>query len=104
MARLARYAGLPWDCILGADIAQDYKPKPEVYLAACVALRLSPEEVMMIAAHNDDLVAARKCGLLTAFVARPTEHGPEQTTDLEPTGNWDIVADDFVDLAARLNG
>ena len=88
MTRLARHAGLPWDCILGADIAQDYKPKPEVYQASCRALGLSGEEVMMVAAHNDDLVAAEKEGLQTCFIARPTEHGPDQTIDLKPTGNW----------------
>jgi 2-haloacid dehalogenase len=102
MTRLARYGGLPWDCILGAEIAQDYKPKPAVYLAACAALRLPPDEVMMVAAHNDDLVAARACGLATAFVARPTEYGPEQTRDLSPDADWDIVADDFPDLARHL--
>jgi 2-haloacid dehalogenase len=102
MTRLARYGGLPWDCILGAEIARDYKPKPAVYLAACAALRLPPDEVMMVAAHNDDLVAARACGLATAFVARPTEYGPEQTRDLSPEADWDIVADDFPDLARHL--
>jgi len=102
MTRLARFGGLPWDCILGADIAQDYKPKPQVYLASCAALRLPPDQVMMVAAHNEDLQAARALGLRTGFVARPTEHGPAQTTDLGATGDWDIVARDFNDLAARL--
>ena len=102
MTRLARHAGLPWDCILGADIARDYKPKPEVYLAACAALRLAPDQVMMVAAHNDDLHAARAAGLMTAFVPRPTEHGPGQTTDLTPEAAWDIIAADFHDLARQL--
>jgi 2-haloacid dehalogenase len=102
MTRLAKYGGLPWDCILGAEIAQDYKPKPQVYLASCAALRLSPDQVMMVAAHNDDLVAARAAGLKTAFVPRPTEHGPDQTTDLAPTADWDIIAADFHDLARQL--
>jgi 2-haloacid dehalogenase len=102
MTRLAKYGGLPWDCILGAEIARDYKPKPQVYLASCAALRLPPDQVMMVAAHNDDLYAARQAGLKTAFVARPTEHGPSQTHDLKAEGNWDIVADDFADLAFRL--
>jgi 2-haloacid dehalogenase len=102
MTRLARHAGLPWDCILGAEIARDYKPKPQVYLAAARALRLSPAEVMMVAAHNDDLFAARDAGLATAFVPRRDEHGPGQTTDLAPEAAWDIVADDFPDLARRL--
>lgn len=103
MTRLARYAQLPWDCILGAEIAQDYKPKPAVYLASCAALRLPADTVMMVAVHNGDLHAARAAGLKTAFVPRPTEHGPDQTTDLAPDADWDIVADDFNDLAARLS-
>lgn len=103
MTRLARYANLPWDCILGAELAQDYKPKPEVYLASCAALRLIPDEVMMVAAHNDDLFAARNAGLATCFVPRLTEYGAHQTTDLEPTSDWDIIASDFTDLARKLS-
>lgn len=103
MTRLARYAHLPWDCILGAEIAQDYKPKPQVYLASCAALRLPPEQVMMVAAHNDDLVAARAAGLGTAFVPRPREHGAGQTTDLAPEAAWDVIATDFNDLARQLS-
>lgn len=102
MTRLARYAGLPWDCILGAEIANDYKPKPTVYLAACAALRLDPSEVMMVAAHNGDLHAARATGLKTGFIPRPMEYGPTQTADLEPDGNWDIIARDFNDLADKV--
>ncbi len=102
MTRLARYARLPWDCILGAEIAQDYKPKASVYLASCAALRLAPEDVMMVAAHNDDLVAARAAGLKTAFVARPTEYGPKQSKDLTAEEDWDIIESDFQKLAERL--
>ncbi|WP_425043909.1 haloacid dehalogenase type II [Primorskyibacter sp. S87] len=102
MTRLARYGGLPWDCILGADLARDYKPRPAVYLAACSALRLPPRQVMMVAAHNSDLHAARAVGLATGFVPRPTEHGSGQTQDLQPDGNWDIIAADFEDLARQL--
>lgn len=104
MTRLARYAGLPWDCILGADIAHDYKPQAVVYEASCAALRLPPAEVMMVAAHNDDLHAARAAGLRTGFVARPDEHGPGQTTDLAPSAAWDVVAPDFPALAEALSG
>lgn len=103
MTRLARYAGLPWDCILGADLARDYKPKPSVYRACCAALRLPPDQVMMVAAHNGDLHAARACGLRTAFVARPTEHGPGQVSDLVPDGDWDVIVSDFNALAERLD-
>lgn len=102
MARLSRFGGLPWDAILGADIAKDYKPAPQVYLACAAALDLRPEEVMMVAAHNGDLAAARSCGLATGFFPRPTEHGPGQTSDLEPTADWDIVARDLDDLAQKL--
>jgi 2-haloacid dehalogenase len=104
MTWLAKYAGLPWDAILGADIAQAYKPRPEVYVGSESALGLTPGEVMMVAAHNRDLFAAREHGLRTGFVPRPRELGPEQTTDLEPESNWDVVAADFNDLAARLDG
>ncbi len=102
MTRLARYADLPWDCVLGAEIARDYKPKASVYRAACTALRLPLEAVMMVAAHNDDLAAARAAGLATAFVPRPQEHGPGQRTDLVPGADWDAVAEDLSDLADRL--
>lgn len=103
MARLARHGGLHWDCILGADIARDYKPKPEVYLASVRALRLNPPDVVMVAAHNDDLAAARAAGLKTAFVPRPTEHGSGQTTDLRPESDWDWVAETFPDLAENIS-
>lgn len=104
MTRLARYAGLPWDCILGAELARDYKPSPQVYLASCSALRLEPGQVMMVAAHNSDLHAARAVGMKTAFVARPLEYGPDQAFDLEAGSDWDIIARDFNDLADKLAG
>jgi 2-haloacid dehalogenase len=102
MVHLARYAGLPWDCILTAENARCYKPRPEVYRTAVQLLGLRPDQVMMVAAHNYDLHAARAGGLRTAFVPRPAEHGPGQTSDLGPDADWDVVADDFLDLAARL--
>lgn len=101
MVRLAKYGGLPWDCVLGADMARDYKPKAEVYLSSCSALRLAPDEVMMVACHNGDLHAARAAGLRTCFVPRPTEHGPGQSIDLEPEADWDIVAANVGELAGR---
>lgn len=102
MTRLAKFGALPWDCILGADVAQGYKPDPVVYRRSAAALRLASGEVMMVAAHNDDLAAARAGGMLTAFVPRPAEHGPDQRSDLAPASDWDIVAEDFGSLAERL--
>ena len=75
MLDMAKRAGLPWDAILGAEIAQAYKPMPEAYLRTAEILMIKPEQVCLVAAHNDDLSAARRCGLRTAFVPRPTEHG-----------------------------
>ncbi|MEM9678092.1 MAG: haloacid dehalogenase type II [Pseudomonadota bacterium] len=98
MTRLAKYGGLPWDCILGADLAQNYKPEPQVYHACCTALRLQPVEVMMVACHNNDLTAARAAGLQTGFIPRVTEHGPRQTIDLEPEDDWDRVANSVSSL------
>lgn len=91
MTRLAKFGSLPWDCIVGAEIAQNYKPHPDAYLKSVSALGLKPQEVMMVAAHNSDLVAAQESGLLTAFIARPTEHGAGQTVDLEPSQDWNVV-------------
>jgi len=102
MLDLAKRAGLPWDAILGAEIAQAYKPSPEAYLRNAEALMLKPESVCLVAAHNGDLKAARACGFRTAFIPRPTEHGPDQTTDLGPEEDWDEVANDLEDLANRL--
>jgi 2-haloacid dehalogenase len=99
---MAKFAGLPWDVILSAELFQHYKPDPETYLGAARLLCLSPEQVMMVAAHNHDLKAAQKLGLKTAFVARPTEYGPLQKYDLEAKGDWDIVAKDFGELATRM--
>ena len=102
MVKLAKFARLPWDCVITAENARFYKPHPDVYRTAVSLLGLRPEQVLMVAAHNYDLRAAQEQGLLTAFVPRPIEHGPGQTTDLTPEGQWTIVAADFVDLAAQL--
>ncbi|MEO8690169.1 MAG: haloacid dehalogenase type II [Solirubrobacteraceae bacterium] len=98
---LARHAGLPWDAILGAEIAHAYKPDPRVYRASVAALGLEPSEAMMVAAHNGDLRAAAACGLRTAFVARPREHGPGQETDLH-ADRVDVEAGDLLGLADAL--
>jgi 2-haloacid dehalogenase len=103
MVNLARHARLPWDCILGAETARAYKPMPDAYLNSCRQLGLPTNQVIMVAAHNNDLKAAKAQGMRTAFVARPAEHGPGQTTDLSPDGNYvDVAAPDFVQLAAKL--
>jgi 2-haloacid dehalogenase len=102
IVNMAKHAGLPWDAVLGAEIAHAYKPAPEVYLQSVAALGLQPQDATMVAAHNGDLKAAKALGLRTAFVRRPAEHGPGQTTDLEPADDYDHVADDLIDLAQQL--
>ena len=102
LVNMAKHAGLPWDCVLSAETFKAYKPDPRAYLGAAEILGLAPAEVMMTAAHNSDLVAASKQGLRTAFIARPKEYGPHQTKDLKAEHVFDVVATDFVDLAAKL--
>lgn len=102
LLNMAKRAGLPWDAILGAEVARAYKPQPEAYLRTAELLGLEPREVCLVAAHNGDLGAARAAGLATAFVPRPAEHGPGQATDLAPEQPWDVVAGDFQHLAHRL--
>ncbi|TDV39498.1 2-haloacid dehalogenase [Paraburkholderia caballeronis] len=102
MIDMAKRAALPWDAILGAEVVRAYKPSPRVYTETAEILGLPPDQVCMVAAHNGDLAAARGCGLKTAFVKRPNEHGPAQTTDLSAAQQWDFIADDFNELATRL--
>jgi len=99
---IAKYTGLPWDLNLSTEVFRCYKPQPESYLGVCHALRLDPSEVMMCAAHNNDLLAAKNCGLKTAFWPRPTEYGPTQTDNLVATEAWDVVAKDIRDLATQM--
>ena len=101
MVDLARRNGFPWDAILGAEIAGDYKPKPRVYLAAVEALALDPGECVMVAAHSYDLSAAAACGLATAHVARPDEHGPG-TGEAAPRVPVGYAASSLEDLAAKM--
>jgi len=102
MINMAKHGGLPWDAILGAEVAQAYKPAPAAYLRTAEVLDLPPDQVCLVAAHNGDLAAARENGLKTAFVARPVERGSEQKIDLVAEQDWDVIASDFVDLADRL--
>jgi 2-haloacid dehalogenase len=101
MADLARRNGLIWDAILGAEVARDYKPKPIVYLASAAAFDCTPHEAMMVAAHSSDLAAAAACGLRTAFIARPDEHGPGRG-ETRASVPADVSAASLVDLACRL--
>jgi 2-haloacid dehalogenase len=102
LANMAKRAGIPWDAILGAEPVRAYKPQPEAYARTAEILALAPAELAMVAAHNGDLAAARRVGLRTIFVPRPTEHGPGQTTDLRAESDWDIVAGSFEEVADRL--
>jgi 2-haloacid dehalogenase len=102
MVDMAKRAGMPWDAILGAEPARAYKPSPEAYLSTADMLGLRPEELCLVAAHNSDLAAARSCGLKTAFVLRPRDQGLGQHTDLEAEQDWDVVSNDFCDLADQV--
>lgn len=102
MVNLAKHSSLPWDMVLGAEIARQYKPKPEVYLQSVAMLRLEPAECVMVAAHNYDLQAAAACGLQCAFVPRIKEFGPNGKAELKPTRAWQFVAKDFNELVGQL--
>lgn len=102
LANMAKNAGLPWDFIYSSDMHMAYKRDPEVYRNAVRLLGVKPGEVMMGAAHNDDLEAARKEGLRTAYINRPTEYGVDQVKDFEATSNYDVIVDSVEDLAEAL--
>ena len=102
LVNMAKHSRLPWDVILGAEVAQHYKPQPEAYLTTARMLGLRPEQCLMVAAHNGDLGHAASHGFRTAFIYRPTEYGPEQRTDLEPNSDFDWIARGFGDLAEQL--
>ena len=99
---MAKRAGLPWDCVISAELFHHYKPDQEAYLGCADLLGVPPADLMLVAAHPGDLRAAQAAGLRTAFVARPLEHGPgRQAHPIEP-GEFDVAATDFVDLAEQL--
>jgi 2-haloacid dehalogenase len=102
LVNMARHARLPWDTVLSAELFRHYKPDPEAYLGAAAMLGFEPSEVMMVAAHKDDLRAAQACGLAAAFVGRPREKGPKVKVDVKPEPAFDFNARDFVDLAGKL--
>jgi len=102
MVAMAKRAGLPWDLILGAEIAGSYKPDPRVYDSAPRLLGLAPAGVMMVAAHPQDLAAAAKRGLKTAYVHRPLEYGAAAAKDRPAAGSFDVMVDSFEELAEKL--
>lgn len=99
---LARHGNLPFDCILSAELYRAYKPDPAVYLGAAATLDCAPGEVLMVAAHQSDLLAAHRLGLKTAFVERPLEHGPDGPAETGREDWYDLYAHDFIDLARQL--
>ncbi|MBM3735291.1 MAG: haloacid dehalogenase type II [Acidobacteria bacterium] len=102
LTNMAKFGGLPWDVILSAELVKHYKPDPEAYLGACRLLDLPPAEVMMVAAHKNDLRAAARAGLQTAFVARPLERGPGAKMDVSPEPEFTHNTRSFVELAEKL--
>lgn len=103
LTNMAKHAGLPWDCIISTELVRTYKPDPKAYAAAYTLLGLEPDEVMLGAAHVNDLRAARACGLQTGYVPRPDEWGPgARTPEPAEPGEFTVVARDFLDLAEQL--
>jgi 2-haloacid dehalogenase len=102
LVNMAKHALLPWDCILSSELAKHYKPDKEVYLTAASLFDLDPEQIMMCAAHRDDLEAASALGLKTAYISRPLEFGPEGKTDETEDMPFDIIARNLLDLAQKL--
>ncbi|KAA0099838.1 haloacid dehalogenase type II [Mycolicibacterium sp. P1-18] len=102
LTNMAKRAGLPWDCVISAELFRHYKPDPEAYLGCADLLDVAPGELMLVAAHPSDLRAARDAGLMTGYVARPLERGPGRPSPTVEDGEFDVVAGDFLELAARL--
>ena len=102
LTNMAKRAGLPWDCVLSAEVFRAYKPDPATYLGVARVFDLEPAAVMLVAAHQDDLVAARACGLQTAYIERPLEFGPNQPKDVSPNPANTLHATDLIELARQL--
>ena len=102
LTNMAKRAGLPWDCVISAELFHHYKPDPEAYLGCSELLDIAPEQLMMVAAHPDDLRSARRAGLMTAFVVRPLEYGPARPLPAYHDNEFDLTAKDFLDLAEQL--
>ena len=103
LTNMAKRAGLPWDCILSAEVFRAYKPDPATYLGVARVFDLAPSEVMLVAAHQDDLAAARACGLQTAYIERPAEFGQAQVKDVSPDPANTLHTRDFLDLENQLS-
>ena len=99
---MAKHGELPWDCVLSAEVFRAYKPDPRTYLGVADVFDVAPSEVMMVAAHQEDLAAARDCGLLTAYIERPLEFGAARPKDVSPAAENTLHARDFIDLARQL--
>jgi 2-haloacid dehalogenase len=102
LTNMAKRAGLPWDCVISAELFRHYKPDPEAYLGCAELLDVAPGELALVAAHPSDLRAARDAGLMTAYVARPLERGPGHEPPRVEDGEFDYLAEDFLDLARQL--
>ena len=103
LTNMAKHAGLPWDCVISAELFHHYKPDAEAYLGCADLLGVSPEQLMLVAAHPGDLRAARAAGLKTAYVTRPLEYGPSQRPHRFEDDEFDVTATDFLDLADQLS-
>lgn len=102
LTNMAKRAGLPWDCVLSAEVFRAYKPDPRTYLGVAQTFDVAPADVMLVAAHQDDLAAARACGLQTAYIERPLEFGAGQPKDVSPDPANTLHARDLLHLADQL--
>lgn len=102
LTHLAKHNALPWDCVLSAEIFQAYKPDPKVYLGVAEMFEVPPQNVMLVAAHHDDLAAARACGLRTAYIERPLEWGAQRPKDVSPQAGNDLHCRDLMDFAQQI--
>ncbi|MFM6923495.1 MAG: haloacid dehalogenase type II, partial [Polynucleobacter victoriensis] len=102
LANMAKFAGLPWDLILSAEVFRHYKPDPETYLGVADIFDVQPHEVMLVATHTNDLKAAKSYGLKTAYVHRSLEFGANQVQPMPDVSDFDLSASDFIDLAKKL--
>lgn len=102
LVNMAKHAGLPWDCVLSAENFGKYKPDPDTYLGVARIFDVQPEEVLMVAAHHDDLAGARACGLATAFIERPREFGPRREKDISPRPENTLHVRSITELATVL--